>query len=133
MIRVTADSNIYISAFQFKGLPLELLTLAASGNLRLAVSEDIIQEVTRTLRRKFDWPDERIVRAERNMRRIAQLVTPTMTVDAIREDPADNRILECALAAGSEFIVTGDKDLLRRKGYEGIKIVTVGEFLDRSK
>ena len=34
-----------------------------------------------------------------------------MQLDVIREDPADNRILECAVAAGSDYIVTGDKVL----------------------
>lgn len=48
----------------------------------------------------------------------------------IAHDPPDNRVLECAVSAGSDFIVTGDKDLLRLKRYDGIRIVSVAEFLD---
>jgi hypothetical protein len=37
----------------------------------------------------------------------------TETIRAIKEDPDDDRILECAAAAKSDFIVSEDKDLLR--------------------
>ena len=52
-----------------------------------------------------------------------------MDWDVIKEDPPDNRILECALEAGSEYIVTWDKDLLRLGSYDGIPIMRVGDFL----
>ena len=42
----------------------------------------------------------------------------------------DDRILECAVASGSELIVSGDNDLLRRGEYAGIRIVRVSEFLE---
>ncbi len=44
---------------------------------------------------------------------------PTQTLDVIKEDPDDNRILECAAAAKSDYIVTDDKDLLRLGKYGG--------------
>ena len=50
-------------------------------------------------------------------------------VTVLREDPDDNRILECALEAGSEFIVTIDKDLLRVGDYGSIRIVTASQLL----
>ena len=54
-------------------------------------------------------------------------------VDEVKEDPPDNRIIECALAGGSEYIVTGDKDLLRRKQFEEIKIVSPSDFIGVSQ
>ena len=44
-------------------------------------------------------------------------------------DPDDDRILECAVTAGSDYILSYDKDLLRLKEYAGIKIVTASDFL----
>ena len=41
----------------------------------------------------------------------------------------DNRILECAVAAGSDYIVSGDKDLLRLGSYDAIRILNVADFL----
>ena len=48
---------------------------------------------------------------------------------SFKEDPPDNRILECAVSAGSDFIVTGDKDVLRLGSYDSIRIITVSDFL----
>jgi predicted nucleic acid-binding protein len=53
-----------------------------------------------------------------------------VTLDIIKEDPPDNRILECAVAAGADFIVTGDKDLLRLGRYDSIRILSPSDLLD---
>lgn len=129
MDRVTADANIYISAFEFRGKPAELLTLAAQRRIELAISDHIVEEVTRTLRNKFDWPEDRIEGAKRMMGRFTRRVVPTKTTDAIKADLSDNRILDCAAAAGSDYIVTGDAHLLRLRQYQGIKIIRVADFL----
>ncbi len=104
MIRVTADSNIYISAFQFRGTPLKLLTLAAEQRIDLAISDHIVEEVTRTLREKFEWPEDRLDSARQVIGKITRRVSPKQTVDVIKDDPDDNRILECAMEAGSMYI-----------------------------
>ena len=60
MDRITADANIYISAFQFRGKPLQLVMLAAQGRIELAISDQIIEEVTRTLRESSSGPKIRL-------------------------------------------------------------------------
>jgi len=50
-------------------------------------------------------------------------------VEVVKEDPDDNRILECALAAGADIIVSGDGHLLGLPAYERIAILTPREFL----
>jgi len=57
-------------------------------------------------------------------------VDPLRTVQVVTEDPADDRILECAVAAGSEYIVTGDRHLLKMGRYGEAKIVKPTEFLE---
>jgi len=130
-VRVTADTNIYISALNFGGPPAEILRLAAEGDIRLSISSEIIGEVIETLRRKFLWPDGRIEDLRRTLGEIAELVVPTVRIDLVDDDPDDNRILECAHAARADFIVTGDKDLLRIGTYDSTPILTVAEFLRR--
>jgi predicted nucleic acid-binding protein len=61
----------------------------------------------------------------------AKHVTPTESIDTIPTDPDDNRVLECAVSAGSQTIVTGDDDLLRLVAFRGIEIVRVVDFLTR--
>lgn len=130
MFRVTADSNIYVSAFQFRGTPLKLLTLAAERKIDLAISDHIVDEATRTLRQKFDWPEDRIVEARRIMGRIARRVVPSRSLSVIKEDPDDDRILECAAEAESDYIVSGDKDLHRLGHYGNARVIKVADMLD---
>ena len=54
---------------------------------------------------------------------------PVRTVSVVT-DPDDDRIVECAVEAGSDYIVTNDKALLRVRQYAGIRIVKINEFLE---
>ena len=112
MNRVTADSNIIISAFLRGGKPLQLLELARAGQFDLAVTEDILNETGRVLGTKFRVPPEDVKAFQDEVRTFAKLIAPTEPLDAVKADPTDNRILECAVAAGSDTVVTGDAHLL---------------------
>jgi predicted nucleic acid-binding protein len=74
------------------------------------------------LGRKFDWPEEDVAEVRSQIERFAEKVMPKTVLDAVKADPDDNRILECALAAGSDFIVSGDKDLLRLGTYDSYSL-----------
>ena len=56
-------------------------------------------------------------------------VTPAVQLKVKKENPPDDRILECASAAGSDVIVSGDQDLLRLGQYDGIRIINITELL----
>ena len=71
------------------------------------------------------------MKIEAFIRGFAHMVYPTQTLEAVKDDPDDNRIVECALASGSDCIVTGDKDLLRLGQYQGIRIMGPAQFLQR--
>jgi predicted nucleic acid-binding protein len=60
--------------------------------------------------------------------RAAQILRPARKV-AVLEDVSDNRILECAVAAQADLVVTGDHHLLALKEFEGIPIVRLADFL----
>ena len=128
-MRVTADTNIYISALNYNGPPRAFLELAVDGEVRLALSSEILDEIEATLRRKFSWPEDRIAEARATLLAITEPIVPSVILDVVKDDPDDNKILECAQSAHSECIVSGDKDLLRLRLYDGIPIMTVAEFL----
>jgi putative PIN family toxin of toxin-antitoxin system len=130
VVSATADSNIWVSAFNFAGKPRRLIEMADTGEICLAISEPIIEEVLRVLEERFQWSDEALSEAQFQMNAVARKVVPTEVVDVVREDPADNRILECAAAARSDYIVSGDGDLLRVKSFRDTPIVKVATFLN---
>ena len=77
-----------------------------------------------------DGVKKRIEIAQQRIADFTEHVSPAQTVRVVDEDPDDNRILECAQAAGSDYIVTGDQHLLKLKHFGSTKIVKAAEFLE---
>jgi putative PIN family toxin of toxin-antitoxin system len=134
VIRATADANILVSALTYRrGKPFQLLQKALAGEINLAISQPIVDEAMEVLERKFGAPPDFIEEARQIVAMAARTVTPAVQLDVVNDDPDDNRVLECAVTAGSEFIVTGDKDLLRLGSYDSIRIITVSDFLAQGR
>jgi len=129
MPAVTLDTSTYISALQFGGEAFSLLEMGRDGELDIAVSQEIITETLGVLRRKFGWSDADLEGARAAIETSARIVEPKQRLNVITEDDPDNRVLECAVEGGAQFIVSGDKDFLRRGTYEGIRMVNVAGFL----
>jgi putative PIN family toxin of toxin-antitoxin system len=129
VIGVTADANIHISSLVFRGVPRQLIDAAEQGKFELAISDQLIAEIQRVLTLKFAWSEEAISEMILQLTGCTTLVHPTETLDAVPSDPDDNRVLECAVAANSRYIVTGDNDLLRLGSFRSIQIVRVADFL----
>src|SRR3990172_6294046 len=131
MARVVLDSNVLISALHFGGPPEELLLLANEGSIELFLSAFILDETARILKEKLEWNEPAVRDAITAMKDVATLVQPTVRLQVIPTDESDNRILECAVEAHADFLVTGDQHhLLPLKQYKGIQILTPRECLD---
>ncbi len=126
---VVLDANVYVSALNFGGKPKRVLDKANAREFEIAISQPILDEVIRVLRDKFLWEPDKILEAQALIGSISQHVTPTEVLDVAPSDPDDNRILECAVEARSETVVSGDGDLLRLGKYRNISIITVAAFL----
>ena len=129
MLKVVFDTNVYISAFITPGgRAEEAYLLAIDGRVDLFTSIAILTELARKLRDKFLWDDQNITSAIRHISTIAAIRKPSRRM-AILKDDADNRILECAVDAGADLLVTGDKHLLKLGTFEGVRIVTIADFM----
>ncbi len=133
MDRATADSNIWVSGLNRYGKPHELLNLARDGKIELAISDAILDEFSRILHDKLEWSADRLHSMRAEVATFTKRVSSTETLDVVKADPNDNRILECAVAAGSDVIVTGDAHLLQLGAYRGIKIMKVADFLGQAR
>jgi len=132
-IRIVLDANTIVSAlFGSDSKPAEVLARVISGKVINCISNDILKEVESVLLRP------KIVKKtkehERNyilqlLTSISVFVAPKQKLDVIKDDDADNRILECALEAKIGYIISGDTYLLRLQEYKGVKIVNSNEFL----
>jgi putative PIN family toxin of toxin-antitoxin system len=130
MIRAVVDTNVYVSALVFGGVPALALQLAELGLFQLVASQEIHEELVATLTGKFGWSKDRAESACRELWQEAHWVVPSQDVQASR-DPDDDYILACALDSQAAFVITGDNDLLALHPFRGVAIVTPAAFLAR--
>ena len=131
MIRVTADTQILVSGLTFPtGHSHEFLVLARRGEIELAISDAILDEIADVLVRAFNWPDRDIQEARRQLGLFAHHVAPVEAIHAVIGDPDDNAVLECAVAAASTFIVSGDRHLLQLGTFRSVPVLKVSAFLE---
>ena len=123
MLRIVFDSNVYISALLFKGIPGNILEMAQKDKIVLVVSEEIIAETERILEDKFKWPRHNIDKFKRRLSDISENIKPGIKLEIIKERESDNRVLECAVSGDANLIVSGEKNLLKLKSYKNIPIV----------
>jgi uncharacterized protein len=133
MIRVVADTNVYISALMFGGLPGTFLELALVGSFVLVTSEALLDELDEKLRIKFGVSSEDAAAIRARLDSTAHIVKPDLALDVVKADLDDNRVLECALAAKADYVMSGDRHLLELSSYEGIPILTVRQFLEETE
>lgn len=127
---VVFDTNIFISAIIFGGNPRRCLELARNGEVELFSSRAILLELAEKLREKFLWDETEIREVIEGLLIFGRVVSPEKKVKKAKDED-DNQILECALEAKADFIVSGDKKhLLSLEKFEGIPIISARQFLD---
>ena len=132
-MRVVFDTNVIISALLFGGKPKDLLDLGFAGQVEICISPPLIEELVGVLEEKFQAPREWILEVAGVLRANSRLIEPGEEIRAVKDDPMDNRVLECAIGAKADRIISGDHHLLDLKSYRGIRILGVSEALNRLK
>src|SRR5258708_1939006 len=112
MIRAVLDTNVFVSALNFGGLPSQILHLLEEEAFTLYISQSIIDELRRVLREYFEWSDDDLTEALDQILSRAEMVEPSLEVISAVRDREDEHILACALGAKATVIVSGDNDLL---------------------
>jgi putative PIN family toxin of toxin-antitoxin system len=131
MKKLVLDTNVLVSALISTKSNPALLLDAAGKNYSLFISKDILSELEGVISRdKFGFSDEKIDSAIEAILSFSEVVNPEIKFDVVKSDPDDNKILECAVACGASYIVSGDKHLLNLKEYENIKIISPKDAID---
>ncbi len=132
MKRATLDTNILVSALLFNGNERRVLEAAIRGDYKLILSFPILDEVEGVLRRL--GVDETMIEGYLlRLMEISEIVAPKKIEETPLRDRDDIKILECAVSGSSNYIITGDQDLLTLIEYRGIKILRSIEFLNLIK
>jgi uncharacterized protein len=128
VIRVVVDSNVYVSALVFGGIPQKVLDLLQSRGMKLYVSQPIMDEVAGVLVKKFRWTQAELAQFLPPLWERRILLKPTVRLD-VSPDPDDNCVLECAEAAGADFLITGNTKHFP-KSYKTTSVVNPRQFLE---
>ena len=128
-MKVVLDTNVLLAAFATRGL-CESVMAVCLENHTLILSEAILAETGRNLRKKFKMPAVQVQEVLTFLRDQASVVEPADVPATACRDATDVAILGTAQAGLADALVTGDKDLLVLKHFVGIPILSPRAFYD---
>jgi putative PIN family toxin of toxin-antitoxin system len=134
-LRVFLDTNVIFSGlYSSQGAPGVILRYFVEGRIRVVVSQQVLEEVIRTIK-------EKLPEALPALKRLLVNAPPEVGADPSPEaiqhwakeiHPADAAILAAAIATKSDYFVTGDNHFLENQAIKekaGLNIVTPAQFL----
>lgn len=130
-MRVVLDTNVFVSGVFFSGPPYRILCAWRDGLVQVVVSPEIVAEYVRVgeeLNEHFPSVDLSPVLAL--LATAGVIVEPAALSEQVCADPDDDKFLACALSAGCQFVVSGDKHLLDVSGYQGVTVVRPRTFVE---
>lgn len=131
--KVVLDTNVLVSALIFSGELSKIVDLWRKGKIIPVISRDTFEEFKTVLAYpKFSLTEEEIgAIIEENILPFFEVVEITANINGICRDPNDDKFLSCAVSAGVDFIVSGDKDLCDLGRYKSVRIISVAGLLRR--
>ncbi len=132
-MKVVLDVNVWVSGLLWGGIPGQVLKLSHSKKIISIVSEELLLELEKTLRReKFQERLRQRGYTVEDLLTVVKTLSEVVAINIIKvpemRDPADLKILATAAAAQADVLVTGDQDLLVLGTFQGIVIWTPTEF-----
>lgn len=134
-MRLVLDTNVVASAVLWVGVPRQLLQAAREKRISLFTSIPLLAELTDILvRSKFE---KKLAASGLSIEQIvdryaelAAVVQPAAIAPTVLDDPEDDQVLACAVAARADLIVSGDRrHVLPLGSFEGVSIVSPAEAL----
>lgn len=128
-VKVTLDTNIIISGIGFGGKPRSVLQLILDNKIQVYTSSILLAELEDVTSKRFPKLANNFELIGKKIRKKFITVQPKTTLKVVKDDD-DNRVLEATVEGKCDYIITGDKELLKLKSFRNIKILTPNEFLD---
>lgn len=136
MLKLVVDTNLFVSGLILKrGAPNELLNSWRRGDFLLLITHEIIDEIKRVLRypriaRKYNISEADIEELTVLLETEAVTLNPNVTLTIVKDDPDDDKFIECAVTGKADYIVTGDSHLLSLRRVNDISIVSVNDYFN---
>lgn len=141
-MRLILDTNVVVAGLLWHGAPRRLIDLAIDDEtITLYSSPVLIAELANTLGyqrfvKRIALYETSIAALVAQYEAMVTLVSPTHTPRVVTDDPDDDHVIACAVAANAKLIVSGDKHLLSIKSYQNISILSPADaagFIEANK
>ncbi len=130
--KVVLDTNIVISALAYDGPERRVFSKCINREFILYITTEILEEVSRVLEYpKFAFSSDQKSRIKLALAEAGNLIPIIERINIVSEDPSDNIFLEAAISSEADFLVTGDKHLLKIKQIGKTAIVRAPDCLDQ--
>ena len=131
--RVVIDTNVVVSALLFGGEINKIVSLWQKKKIVLLASKEVIDEYIKVLSYpKFNLAKEEIEYiVKQEILPFIEPINVSTQIKIIKDDPSDNKFISLAVDGRAQYIVSGDKHLLKLKNYQKVKIVTAKQFLEK--
>ncbi|WP_456475636.1 putative toxin-antitoxin system toxin component, PIN family [Candidatus Pyrohabitans sp.] len=134
-MKIVLDTNVVVSGFLWRGKPSEILERIDSEEAQLLLSVEILEEVERVLEDQklksiIESSGQNVKVIMNKLYSMAKIINPQIKLNAVQADPADNKVIECAVEGKADYIVSGDRHLLNLQDYKGIRIVKASEMAE---
>lgn len=128
-MKVVIDTNVFVSSF-FGGKPRKIIDFWKKGKIILCLSKDILDEYVDVLHRVGLKEEEEIEELLSLFAKGFNILFSTKIpkIRAVKDDPADDKFIECAVGLKAEVIITGDRAVKALGEYMGIKILSPQQY-----
>ncbi|MFT5129790.1 MAG: putative PIN family toxin of toxin-antitoxin system [Rhodothermales bacterium] len=129
-MKVVCNTNVLVSGILFGGHCRSIIRLVSEGRTQGYTSAPLIHELEEVLiRPKFRLVSEQVAAILEVVRESFATVIPTEAISVVTDDPDDDAVIEAAVAAGAEIIISGDDHLLSLGRFQNIEILSPATFI----
>ena len=130
-MKVVFDTNVYVSEALVGGIAEGIVQACVRARFRIFVSTFLLDETERVLHEKLQFSARYASLVRQRVLRRGEAIQPPPSRHVVPEDSNDSPVLQAAISAGADFLVTGDRHLLSLHSYESIQIVSMRDFAER--
>ena len=129
---VVIDTNCLLQIISKKSPYRPIWDAFLTGRYDLCVSNEILDEYQDILGQQITPTiAENLVLLILNKSNV-RLIKPHFRMELIKADPDDNKFVDCAFAAGADYLVTEDNhfNILKKTAFPKLNLVTLDEFME---
>lgn len=129
-MKIVFDTNVYVAEALLGGAAEAMLQVTLRNRWLVFSCRELLDEVERVLTGQFGFSLRFGRMARQRVRRRTVLVLPPASRHTVASDPADSPILQTALAAGADLLITNDQHLLALNPYQSLRILSMTDYYE---